>query len=297
MNQEYRRIVQTAAMYARSHKPPPMHRLPCTAIVDTGIFPHMDLAGSITGFYDPVGHRSSAYDDNGHGTHIAGIISGNGQSLDGRYTGIFPGSPIFCVKALNENGNGKITDFIEGIEFLIKNRTKYHIRIINISLGAEYDNSPEQKSLLDCVEHAWDLGLIVCAAAGNNGPKQGSITIPGISRKIITIGTYDDYIPVQNESSGKHLVNYSGRGPTPECILKPDILCPGSNIMSLNNHPQSYRIKSGTSMSTPMIAAVISLVLSIFPDLTPKEIKKAIKLSHDSQNLHFDSRHFFRYFN
>lgn len=297
MNNNYRIIVKSASSYARTHLTLDAYQtIPCTAIIDTGIFPHHDLAGRITGFYDTINKRAAPYDDNGHGTHIAGIIAGRCINAPWKYNGVFPLCRLFGVKALNYKGSGKIQDFITGTEYLIKHREKYQIRIINISLGAEYDNSEEHHALIDCVEHAWDCGITVCAAAGNNGPKKGSITVPGISKKIITVGTYDDNIPITIDSSGKKLSHYSGRGPTSECIIKPDILCPGAGIASLKNTPNGYTIKSGTSMSTPIITGVLSLVLAAHPDVTPKELKKAVKESHPPDSLKFDSLLFFSKF-
>lgn len=297
MNHEYRKIVKAASMYCHSRRTSIQeHSLPCTAIIDTGIFPHIDLSGRILGFYDPIGGKLTPYDDNGHGTHIAGIAAGRCLALGGKYNGVFPMCPLFGVKALNEKGTGKIQDFIAGTEYLIKNREKYRIRVINISLGAEFDDSKEHHALIDCVEHAWDAGITVCAAAGNNGPKRGSVTVPGISKKVITVGTYDDYIPITVDSSGTKISHYSGRGPTNECIIKPDILCPGAGIMSLNNTPRGYTVKSGTSMSTPIIAGAVSLVTAMHPDITPRELKKAVKDSHAPDSLRFDSNLFFSAF-
>lgn len=297
MNHAYRRIVKTAAYYSASHLTgDALREMPCTAIIDTGIFPHRDLSGRIIGFYDPLNKKLSPYDDNGHGTHISGIAAGRCLNAPQKYSGIFPRCRLFGVKALNKKGTGKIQDFIAGTEYLIKNREKYNIRVINISLGAEYDNSAEHHALIDCVEHAWDCGITVCAAAGNNGPEKGSITVPGISKKIITVGTYDDNIPITIDSSGTKLANYSGRGPTSECIVKPDILCPGAGIMSLKNALNGYTVKSGTSMSTPMITGAVSLITAVHPDITPKELKKAVKESHFPDSLIFDCNLFFSRF-
>lgn len=297
MNHAYRNIVKTAAYYSANHLTQDAYRtMPCTAVIDTGIFPHRDIAGRIMGFYDPLNKKLSPYDDNGHGTHISGIAAGYCQNAPQKYNGVFPQCRLFGIKALNRKGTGNIQDFITGTEYLIKNREKYNIRVINISLGAEYDHSPEHNALIDCVEHAWDCGIAVCAAAGNNGPEKGSITVPGISKKIITVGTYDDNIPITIDSSGTRIANYSGRGPTVECIVKPDILCPGAGILSLRNTPGGYAVKSGTSMSTPMITGVISLVTAVHPDVTPKELKKAVKESHVPDSLIFDSGIFFSKF-
>lgn len=294
MNKEYRRIVSAASAYIAGQKP--RIRNSVTAIIDTGIYPHRDIRQNVTGFYDIVQSHTEAYDDNGHGTHVAGIICGNPGGKKRQLQGVFPYGKIFVVKALDKDGNGKVKNFITGMEYLLAHREEYQIRTINISLGAEADYSAEQKELIDCVEHAWDSGITICAAAGNNGPGQGSVTVPGISRKIITVGTYDDYIPMALSNDGKEKKNYSGQGPTSDCVVKPDILCPGSNILSLDNHPAGYAVKSGTSMSTPMISALAAIITAVHPDVTPKELKKAFKDSHPPGSLNFDCSRFFSHF-
>lgn len=294
MNQEYRTITRNAFLYRQKYLSK-NNIIPCVAVIDTGISPHIDLSNRIIGFHDMINGRTAPYDDNGHGTHIAGIIAGYSKKTSGRYHGIFPECHLFGIKALDKNGVGKVPSFIAGTEYLIKHHKKYNIRVINISLGAEYDDSEEHRALISCVEYAWDCGIVVTAAAGNNGPKQGSVTVPGISKKIITVGTYDDDIPILVSPSGQHLSHYSGRGPTAECVIKPDILLPGANILSLN-HNMGYAVKSGTSMSTPMLSGAIALVLYAHPDITPKEIKRAVKASTVKGTLRFDSNLFFSYF-
>ena len=145
---------------------------------------------------------------------------------------------------------------------------KYAIRILNSSVGfLPGSESEEQKLIVDKLEQLWDDNMIVVAAAGNNGPSEGSVTVPGISRKIITVGANDDKNP------GRFMPKaYSGQGPTECCIVKPEILAPGTNMISLdrNNH---YVRKSGTSMATPVVSGAIALALQKNPGLRPEEIK------------------------
>ena len=108
-------------------------------------------------------------------------------------------------------------------------------------------------------------------AAGNHGPGRMTITTPGISRKVITVGCSDDYKEV--DVMGNRMVDYSGRGPTMACVCKPDIVAPGSGIVSCSNQPARYMTKSGTSMSTPLVSGAIALLLERYPDMTNKEVK------------------------
>lgn len=108
----------------------------------------------------------------------------------------------------------------------------------------------ENSALVRGVEEIWDAGFVVVVAAGNMGPGYGTITTPGISRKVITVGCSDDDKEVN--VMGNRMSDYSGRGPTRSCICKPDIVAPGAAITSCSNQPGGYAVKSGTSMATPL---------------------------------------------
>lgn len=268
------------------------------AVVDTGVSLHPDIiegGNRVIGFQDFINGRSNPYDDNGHGTHIMGIIGGNGYSSNGLYTGIAPKCNIIGVKVLNHKGNGNISDVLAGLQWIIDNRKKYNIRIVNISVGtSNTDKADEDSLLIKGVNAVWDSGIVVVVAAGNNGPEPMSISTPGISRKVITVGAYDDDIQVQlSGSKGK---DYSGRGPTNACIKKPDIVAPGSNIVSCNatknirmNYSPTifgtrrsqgsnmYVTKSGTSMATPIVSGAIALLISAEPEISNKDVKIRLK--------------------
>lgn len=238
------------------------------AVIDTGIFLHDDLRNNILCFKDFVNGYNNIYDDNGHGTHVAGIIAGNGKKSKGLYRGVSPGSKIIALKCLDKNGNGKVKNVIKGYDFIVENMHKYNIRIVNISVGSvDNPHDSENELLITKTEELWKKGLIVVAAAGNNGPGRFSITAPGCAGNIITVGASDD-------KSRK----YSGRGPTNKCIIKPEIVCPGTGVMSCNNK-NSYQRRSGTSMSSPIVAGIIALMLERNSKLKNKDIKKIL---HDT---------------
>lgn len=275
MNEQYRMLVHKALLWQNTiEKKGKMYPI-SVGIVDTGIFPHIDIKENILEFYDCVGKRTGIYDNNGHGTHIAGIIAGNGAASAGIYRGISPKTRIVAVKGLDEKGGGSVRNVVEGIEYLIANKDRLNLKIINISMGGTEEEYIKYRPLLKIVEEAWDRGITVCVAAGNNGPVSGSVTVPGTSKKIITVGAGDDNKPVR---MGNRMMvkNYSGKGPTRECIIKPDVLCPGTNIISCKNNINGYVIKSGTSMSTAVMTGIIAIMVAQNPDMTPKEIKKKI---------------------
>jgi serine protease AprX len=248
------------------------------AVIDTGISPHPDFVykrNRIIGFYDSLKRRTECYDDCGHGTHVAGILAGSGIASQGQYAGVAPECSILSVKVLNRRGNGKIADVLMGLSWVLENKEKYHIRICNISVGTAIDKDySETSDLVKGVNELWDAGIIVVAAAGNNGPHPQSIGSPGNSRKVITVGASDDDVFVELE--GNKIKNYSSRGPTRECIKKPDIVVPGSNIVSCC-HRGGYTVKSGTSMATPIVSGAVALLLSRYPGMTPREVKLHLK--------------------
>ena len=242
------------------------------AVLDTGIFPHIDFEDRIVGFYDAVSHRRAPYDDNGHGTHIAAIIGGNGRQSGGKYAGVAPGSHIIAVKVLDSSGNGYASDVLAGLSWIRRQKERLGIRIVNISVGSYAGKyMSEDSALVRGVEAAWDDGLVVVVAAGNHGPANMSVTTPGISRKVITVGCSDDHKKVLVR--GSVMVDYSGRGPTAACICKPEIIAPGAKVVSCTNRDGQYSMKSGTSMATPVAAGAIALLLEKYPDRINRDVK------------------------
>mgnify|MGYP005764725545 FL=1 len=236
--------------------------------MDTGAFVHIDFDNRIWAFRDYIHGKQQPYDDNGHGTHVLGILGGSGKASGGKHIGVAPGCGMIPLKVLDEKGNGNKEKVIQALKWIEDNMEQYHIRIVNISVGTTQREGHED--LIEAVEDAWDQGLIVVAAAGNMGPGRGSITAPGSSRKIITVGSSD--MLVKNQG-------ISGRGPTRDCVTKPDIVAPGNEIISCANcnSPYPYTTKSGTSMSTPFVSGGIALLLEKHPELTNLDIKKRLR--------------------
>lgn len=246
------------------------------AVLDTGIDPHPDLVrprNRIIGWKDLVNGRRQPYDDNGHGTHVAGIIGGNGGQSGGRYRGVAPECYLVGVKALDEKGSGEISLVVEGIQWVVARRRWYNIRVLNLSLGAAAEKGYQADPLSRAAEAAWESGIVVCAAAGNAGPKAGSITTPGIAPSLITVGNIDDRNTVDRRDD--RIVDSSSRGPTVDKLIKPDILAPGTNIVSLKPGG-GYVSYSGTSMATPFVAGSAALILEKEPRLDPISVKERL---------------------
>lgn len=274
------------------------------AIFDTGIGYHPDLfpknQNRLVDFLDTVYGKKNYYDDNGHGTHIAGILGGNGNACNHLFDGIAPDCHFVVIKVLNQRGEGSTENVLAGISWLLKHYKEYDIRIVNISVGSTRGkNFDETSPLVQGVNRLWSAGLTVFTAAGNHGPGPHTIGAPGNSRKIVTVGSSD-----MIRNGDYH--DYSGRGPTSSCIKKPDIIAPGSNIvscypmifnqatnsyfpmLSFKDSPELYNgipyfARTGTSMATPIISGCAALLLEKYPYLSNKEIK--LRLRNTSLNL------------
>lgn len=252
------------------------------AFLDTGVKRHPDLADRIIGFRDFINERMESYDDSGHGTHVCGIAAGNGTLSYGKYCGIAPQSRIVMGKVLDENGDGMAEQMMEGLEWLIKVREEFQIKIINISVGiGSLKDKKKQRELIAKVETAWDNGMLVVCAAGNQGPDKGSISLLGGSRKVLTIGCHDgEYF----KDYKNRCETYSGRGPTRTAIKKPDIVAPGTEIVSCNaqfykknkHYQNAYIAKSGTSMATAMVSGAAALLWQRNPNMSQEQVKKRL---------------------
>jgi subtilisin family serine protease len=253
----------------------------CVAVLDTGITLHPDFDRRIVGFRDFVNYKEKIYDDGKHGTHVAGILAGSGKMSGGVYAGIAPRAEILVGKVLDHNGNGSVDNVIDGIKWLLNVQKEMRLRIVNISVGTQPGvEKVQEKRLIDAVEELWDAGLIVVVSAGNYGPGEQTVAVPGTSRKVITVGAIAERRNVCRD--GNREWNYSGNGPTEACVIKPDILVPGTNIQSCNGDytnrwQKPYISKSGTSMATPVVSGAIACLLSKYPEMSNVDVKLKLR--------------------
>ena len=244
------------------------------AIIDTGVYPHNDLvnpSNRIVAFKDYIDNKTSPYDDDGHGTHVAGIVAGNGFSSSGKYMGIAPDANIIGIKVLDGEGSGSISDVIAGIQWAIDNRQRYNIKVINMSLGSKAKTSYKDDPLCKAVDKAIEKGITVCAAAGNSGPKESTINSPATNPNTLVVGASNN-----KNSTGDPIADFSSRGPTIDNLHKPDILAPGVDITSLKNNTSEYQTLSGTSMATPIVSGCCALLYENNPSITPSGVKELI---------------------
>jgi len=238
------------------------------AVVDTGVdCNHVDLLGKVIGWKNFMDSEMVPYDKNGHGTHSAGIIAGSGTANQ-LYKGVAPGASIVGIKALDDKGNGKMSNMIAALDWIMENQEKFNIRIVNLSLSTD-DPSDGNDAACRAVDKAVENGLVVCTASGNSGPDVNTIGSPAASKRAITVGAMADM-----GERGIYLADFSSRGPTLDGRVKPDITAPGVNISA----PRSgsifgYTRLSGTSSAAPFVAGVTALMLEADPSLTPDQIK------------------------
>ena len=212
------------------------------AVIDSGVYNHPDL-NAANSSHSRVVYRQSFIggelnDDFGHGTHVAGIVAGNGSSSDQpgafrTFKGIAPNANLIDLRVLDQNGASSDSVVIAAIQKAVQLKSQYNIRVINLSLGRAVFEGCSQDPLCQAVEAAWKAGIVVVVAAGNEG-RAGYSTIlsPGSSPHAITVGA----MKTENTmaTSDDLIASYSSRGPTNvDLIAKPDVVAPGNLVDSL----------------------------------------------------------------
>jgi len=231
-------------------------------IIDTGIDYNHEALGNgfgkghhVAGGYDFVNNDSDPQDDHGHGTHVAGIIAGYSETLKG----IAPNAELYAYKVLNSQGKGYASDILAAIEQAIRDS----VDIINLSLGSPFGNPND--ILSTAVDRAVEAGILVVAAAGNDGEFE-SIHSPGVARNALTVGATD----------GKFIASFSSKGPVAnDYSIKPDVVAPGVGILSAKAGG-GYISMSGTSMAAPIVTSIAAVLKEMHPDWNAFQIKDAI---------------------
>ncbi len=252
-------------------------------VLDSGIFLHPDFDYRVRGFRDFVYGKKGPYDDLGHGTHVCGILAGNGNLSGGKYMGMAPKADLYVGKVLDKQGNGDIDILLQGLEWLLENKNLFHLKLINVSVGTKSQEEDEQwkekeKRIEEMEEKIYRAGILLVAAAGNFGPKPKSLSLLGEDEDTISVGCHDGAFRLPGR---RMCEDYSGRGPSKYVMKKPDIVAPGTEIVSCGK--RTYVKKSGTSMSTPIITGALALAMEKYPDKSPEEVKR--KLIYSARDL------------
>jgi serine protease AprX len=237
-------------------------------------------------------------DTYGHGTHVAGIIAGNGENRDpsdplrGKFAGVAPDANLISVKVSDDTGNATVLDVIYGLQFAVDHRQTYNIRVINMSLNSTTPQSYKVDPLDAAVESAWFHGLVVVTAAGNRGTTPDAVQYaPANDPYVVTVGAVD-----QNGTANPRddvIPSWSSRGITQDGFQKPDVSAPGVHIVSVLA-PNStfatacptciidgqYIMAGGTSMSAPMVSGLAADMLQLHPNWTPAQVKGALVRSN-----------------
>src|SRR5439155_15694982 len=267
------------------------------AILDSGVAEHPDLNSKVRYAANFVPAETDTRDGYGHGTHVAGIIAGNGRASSAfgdTYIarGIAPGANLIVFRVLDSAGVGSDSAVIRAIEQAIDLKDRYNIRVMNLSIGRPVAESYRTDPLCRAIENAWRAGIVVVTAAGNEGRNNefgtdgyGTITAPGNDTLVITVGAMNT-VGTETRSDDK-IASYSSKGPTSvDHVVKPDLVAPGNQIISLSakasllerTYPENlvpmslinpagsggsseYIQLSGTSMAAPMVCGVVALLV------------------------------------
>ena len=260
------------------------------AVVDSGIANHTDLqtngASRIVAETNQTS-ATTASDEYGHGTHVAGIVGGNGSLSGGMYSGVAPGVNLINVKVSNDQGLASTSDLIDGLQWILDNKVAYNIRVVNLSLNSTVAEPYHTSALDAAVEILWFNGITVVVAAGNNGTGEGPVTLypPANDPFVITVGAAED--KGTSGLSDDTMAFFSAYGTTEGSFAKPDLVAPGRHVISalastsvnayvnyvLNRVDNNYFRMSGTSMAAAVVSGAAALLLQDEPGLTPDQVK------------------------
>lgn len=230
-------------------------------VMDTGVSPHLDLSvprERIVHFEDMINESAEPYDDNGHGTFVAGVAAGNGNASARKTAGVAPKANIVGVKVIDDSGESGTFKILDGMQWLFDNFRRYDVRVVCMSFGAEPLEYADPLKI--GVEMLARSGLIVVCASGNSGA--GSLKSPAISTEVISVGAVDKNQNVAPFSSRGY---YGG-------AYRPDVYSQGVDVAGIQVGG-TYGNMSGTSVSAPYVAGACCLLCQKYRKLTPYQAK------------------------
>lgn len=273
------------------------------AVVDSGVYESQDLraidnqqSARILAAERFNSNTQNGTDQYGHGTHIAGIIAGNGARSAGIYIGVAPRANLVNIKVTDEVGMATESDVVAGLQWIYANYKTYNIRVVNLSLNGSTPQSYHTSPLAAACEVLWFNGIVVVVSAGNNGT--ATLYPPANDPFVITVGAVDDQ--GTDTLQDDQIAAFSAYGSTKDGFAKPDLVAPGRNIVSLlansknvlvQEHPDHavytahayYFRMSGTSVAAPIVAGAAALLLQDEPNLTPDQVKYRLLATANQQ--------------
>ncbi len=254
------------------------------AVVDSGIFKTKDLGKRVRGSANFNAAYHDAADRYGHGTFVAGIVAGSGSQSGYKYIGVAPRADVLNIRVSDDQGMSTESDVVSGLQWVLDNKTRYNIRVVNLSLNSSVAQSYHTSPLDAACEILWFNGIVVVVSAGNNGTT--TLFPPANDPFVITVGATDDRATLS--TADDTVAAFSAYGTTESGFAKPDLVTPGRNIIGLlpendnlnmsaaraaNRIDKTYFKMSGTSASAPMVSGAVALLLQDEPNLTPDQVK------------------------
>lgn len=256
------------------------------ALIDTGVAHVADFGDRVVARVDftPGGNGDDAY---GHGTHLAGVIAGDGSASSGKWRGVAPGANLVSVKVAGPDGSTDVSVVIAALQWVVAHRAEYGIKVLNLAFGTDSVQPYALDPLNAAVERAWAAGIAVVVSAGNRGPSARSINKPGDDPYVITVGAVDVNGTIERRDD--EVAPFSSRGRTPDGFEKPDLVAPGTTIVATRDagstidalHPEAvldgnYFKGTGTSQAGAIVSGVVALLYQENPSLRPNAVKSIL---------------------
>ena len=256
------------------------------AIVDTGVADSPEFAGRLTHYAVPGTTRGKKglADEFGHGTFVAGVAAGGGVA-DATYAGVAPGAHVLDIRVADADGSTDLITVLKGLQ----KAAQLGADVVNLSLSSGSTLPYQVDPLTVALQRMWQAGTVVVVPSGNDGENgSGSVTSPGIDPTLLTVGASDEKLT--RDRSDDAVAPFSGRGPTPQGDVKPDLVAPGTSLVSVratgslvdegfpgSRIGESYFRGSGTSFATSAVAGAVAILLQQRPDLTPDQVKALVR--------------------
>jgi serine protease AprX len=255
------------------------------AVLDTGVSPVEGLAGRLVHGPDLSGEGTTT-DTYGHGTVMAGVAAGAAAG-SGTQSGVAPEATVVAVKVAGRNGAVDVSTMLQAMHWVSAYADQYGIRVLNLSWGTDSTQDPAVDPLNHAVQRLWEQGIVVVVAAGNDGPRAGTVAKPADDPMVLSVGAYDDKGDANERNDV--LAPWSSRGPTAAGTAKPELVAPGRTLVAVRSpgsaveqeNPKAlvapaYVKGSGTSQAAAVVSGLAALVVAARPELTPDQVKRVL---------------------